>query len=195
MEIAVFDFDGTITQKDTFLQFITHSKGRRSLIIGLFRYSHLIVLLKLKLYPNWKVKQKIFSFFFKGITNKEFQKWCISFADEIDKSVRTRALEKIYLHQKNAVVVSIVSASIENWIIPWAAQKGIDYVIGTKIEVDEKGMITGRFLSMNCYGQEKCNRLLEIFPDRKSYKLYAYGDSRGDREILKLADEGYFKMF
>ena len=62
--------------------------------------------------------------------------------------------------------------------------------IGTKVEVDLDGKLTGRFLTKNCYGPEKVNRLLEIEPDRKNYFLYAYGDSRGDKEMLECADRG-----
>jgi phosphoserine phosphatase len=55
--------------------------------------------------------------------------------------------------------------------------------LATKVKPDLSG-----FISKNCYGQEKVNRLLEVEPDRKNYYLYAYGDSRGDREMLAFAD-------
>jgi phosphoserine phosphatase len=32
--------------------------------------------------------------------------------------------------------------------------------------------------------------LLAVLPDRKSYYLYAYGDSKGDKEMICFADEG-----
>ena len=67
---------------------------------------------------------------------------------------------------------------------------GVTATIGTKVEVDPGGKLTGRFLTKNCYGPEKVNRLLEIEPDRRKYFLYAYGDSRGDKEILEFADRG-----
>ena len=44
----------------------------------------------------------------------------------------------------------------------------------------------------NCYGQEKVNRFLQVEPDRKSYVLYAYGDSSGDKEMIALADVGTY---
>ncbi|MCR5180293.1 MAG: hypothetical protein K6C30_03655 [Bacteroidaceae bacterium] len=34
-------------------------------------------------------------------------------------------------------------------------------------------------------------RLQEIYPDRKDYKLVVYADSRGDEELLAIADEGF----
>jgi phosphoserine phosphatase len=50
-------------------------------------------------------------------------------------------------------------------------------------------------LSKNCFGQEKINRLLEEFPDRRSYKLIAYGDSSGDKELIDFADKGFYNKF
>jgi phosphoserine phosphatase len=67
-------------------------------------------------------------------------------------------------------------------------------VVGTQIEVKD-GRLTGRFLTKNCYGQEKVNRLLSLYPHRQDYCLVAYGDSRGDKELLSFADESHFKPF
>ena len=53
--------------------------------------------------------------------------------------------------------------------------------------------MTGNFIGNNCYGQEKVNRLLTSQPDRDEYTLIAFGDSRGDRELLAIADESHFK--
>lgn len=62
-------------------------------------------------------------------------------------------------------------------------------MIGTQVETDKEGRLTGRFKTKNCYGAEKVMRLLAWEPNRKEYRLKAYGDSRGDREMLQFADE------
>jgi phosphoserine phosphatase len=64
----------------------------------------------------------------------------------------------------------------------------------TKVEVKE-GRLTGRFLTKNCFGKQKVVRLQELYPDRKAMVLTAYGDSRGDKEMLDYANEGYYKPF
>ena len=48
---------------------------------------------------------------------------------------------------------------------------------------------------MNCYGEEKVKRLLQLYPERTEYWLTAYGDSRGDTELLDFANESYYKPF
>ena len=63
-------------------------------------------------------------------------------------------------------------------------------VLATKMEVDKDGVLTGSFSTANCYGSEKVRRLMEVEPDRENYYLCAYGDSRGDKELLEFADKG-----
>ena len=83
--IAVFDFDGTITTKDTLLYFILFTRGYWAFMMGFFLYSPLLIAFKLRLYPNWKVKQALFSYFFGGMNYKEFQRLGEIFADEVKK--------------------------------------------------------------------------------------------------------------
>lgn len=188
--IAAFDFDGTITTKDTLLEFIKFTKGTVSFYSGFLLHAPVLIAFKLKLYPNWKAKQRIFSYFFKGMRYTEFCKKGEEFAGIIEKMIHPSKLNDIRRHQEDGNTVYVISASIDEWVAPWCKKAGIDHVLGTKIEVDGNGILTGRFLSPNCYGKEKVNRLLEKEPDRDSYILYAYGDSRGDRELLAFADKG-----
>ena len=193
--IAVFDFDGTITRKDTLLEFIKFSKGERQFYFVFLLFSPLIVVMKLKLYPNWKAKQKLFSYLYKGVSIEQFNEWSNKFSAEIDKIILPKAMETIKLHKENNDKIVVVSASVENWLKPWAKKNGIETVLATKIETGKNGLLTGQFLTKNCYGQEKVNRLLEVFPDRKKFKFIAYGDSRGDRELIDFADEGCYNKF
>ena len=105
--------------------------------------------------------------------------------------------------------MAIVSASIDNWVRPFFEirnLKGIQ-VLGTQIEVVD-GKLTGHFKSNNCYGKEKVNRITEALVssqashsestksfERSEYEIEAFGDSRGDKEMLAFADKGHFKPF
>jgi len=87
--------------------------------------------------------------------------------------------------------VLIVSASIDYWVQPFFPEVK---VVGTQVEVED-GCLTGRFLTKNCYGQEKVNRILALYPHRNEYELIAFGDSAGDKELLAFADEAHYKPF
>ena len=190
-KIYAFDFDGTLTTKDTLIEFIRYAKGSRALGLGFMRYAHLLVLMKIGLYPNYKAKQKVFAHFFKDTTLDDFNALCKAFAASSSHLLRPNAIEAIKQAIKEGSEVLIVSASIDNWVQPFFPQVK---VVGTQIEVID-GKLTGRFLSKNCYGQEKVNRILSLYPNRQDYHLTTYGDSRGDKEMLAFADESYFKPF
>ena len=190
-KIYAFDFDGTLTTKDTLIEFIRYAKGSMALGLGFMRYAHLLVLMKIGLYPNYKAKQKVFAHFFKDTTLDDFNALCKAFAASSSHLLRPNAIEAIKQAIKEGSEVLIVSASIDNWVQPFFPQVNI---VGTQIEVID-GKLTGRFLSKNCYGQEKVNRILSLYPNRHDYHLTAYGDSRGDKEMLAFADESYFKPF
>ena len=190
-KIYAFDFDGTITTKDTLIEFIRYAKGSMALGLGFMRYAHLLVLMKIGLYPNYKAKQKVFAHFFKDTTLDDFNALCKAFAASSSHLLRPNAIEAINHAIKEGSEVLIVSASIDNWVQPFFPQVK---VVGTQIEVID-GKLTGRFMTKNCYGQEKVNRILSLYPNRQDYHLTAYGDSRGDKEMLAFADESYFKPF
>ena len=108
--------------------------------------------------------------------------------------IRPEALKRLRLHRSQGDRVVIVTASFPEWIEPWAETEGVTAVLGSRVESREH-RLTGRQDGPNCHGPEKVRRLLAEFPDRKAYRLFAYGDSRGDRELLAAADEAYFRRF
>ena len=79
-KVYAFDFDGTLTTKDTLLEFIRYAKGSSSFWLGFLRHIHLLVLMKLGFYPNWKAKQKVFAHFFRGMPIGAFDSLCQDFA-------------------------------------------------------------------------------------------------------------------
>lgn len=185
--IAAFDFDGTITTKDTLLDFIGFYVGKIRLIVGLIILSPMLICYKAGLIRNSTAKQKLFSFFFKNVSVNRFNKIGEKYIERINLITRKETIDKIRWHQNQGHQVIIISASVKNWIQPWANQMNINVVLSTEIFVTDN-IIDGTFSTKNCYGQEKVNRLLAQYPDRNSYILYAYGDSRGDKELLESAD-------
>ena len=161
-------------------------------------YSPLLVLMKLHLYPNWKAKQQIFAHLFAGMRIEKFDALCHGFAEENQHLLRPKGITLMHEALVAGAQVFIVSASIDNWVRPFfdiRNLKGVQ-VLGTQIEVED-GKLTGRFKSNNCYGKEKVHRIAEVLKsfERSEYEIEAFGDSRGDKEMLAFADKGHFKPF
>lgn len=198
-KLWLFDFDGTVTTADTLLAFIRHACGTVHFFAGFALFSPLLVLMKLHLYPNYRAKQRLFAWFFKGMAEADFDARCRAFAADSKHLLRPEAVSFMRRCMNNGGQVCIVSASIDNWVRPFFSDiaDGTQHpliVIGTQIEVKD-GVLTGRFLTDNCYGAEKVRRVETLFPDRNDYYITAFGDSRGDKELLDYADERHYKPF
>ncbi|HJU46016.1 MAG TPA: HAD family hydrolase [Chitinophagaceae bacterium] len=193
-QIAFFDFDGTITTKDTLLEFIKFSKGLSHFYAGFLLYSPFLVAYKLKLISNQAAKEKVLSFFYKGVSVADFEKKCRAFATEyLPALVRPKALAEIRKLQEMGIQVVIVSASPENWIRPWSATIGAE-LIATRLVVKDD-QLTGQIYEKNCYGNEKVARITSHYVLTGYDKIYAYGDSSGDKPMLKLATISFYKPF
>jgi phosphatidylglycerophosphatase C len=192
--IAAFDFDGTITTRDTLPVFIWFAVNLGRILRGSLLAMPFVGLYKLKFIPNYQAKEKLFKAFFAGYKLEKFTEICNAFSANIEQLINPAAIKKIKWHQEMGHEVIIISASAENWIRPWAARYGINTLLATQLQI-KGNVITGNFLSKNCHGPEKVTRLLAAYPDRDSYELYAYGDSNGDKELLALADHAFYRSF
>lgn len=195
--VVVFDFDGTLTRRDTLIEFIRYAKGTWRLLAGLLLFSPLLVLMKLHLYDNGKAKQRLFSYFFKGMRLDHFDALCGRFADDSrERLLRDDGLRLMEKEAAGGARVMVVSASVDNWVAPFFQGGVRPEIVGTKIGVED-GRLTGLFTTPNCYGPEKVRRVQQAEPGiaarRTHYYIVAYGDSRGDKEMLAYADEGHYR--
>ena len=221
MTIHAFDFDGTLTTRDTLLLFIRHARGWWALFGGLLLFSPLLVLMKLHLADNGRTKERLFGHYFRGMLERDFDALCQSFARSHTHILRTAGLRTIQQALDRGDRVVILSASIDRWVEaclrPFLVSSSQFQVLGTEIEVAD-GRLTGRFATPNCYGPEKVRRLKEFLKEvsprgdvegatevsprgdvegalEGTPFIIAYGDSRGDKELLAYADESHYKPF
>jgi phosphatidylglycerophosphatase C len=193
-KIAFFDFDGTITTKDSLLEFIKYAKGKWSFYLGFLLHSPYLIAYKLKIISNHRAKEKVLQFFFKDMPLEKFVSLCEGFSAEVlPDLIRPKAIEEIKRFSESGVHVIIVSASPENWILPWARMMHAE-LLATCLEVKD-GKITGKIQGNNCHGLEKIRRIKCAFNLSDYDEIYAYGDSRGDEPMLALASHPFMKPF
>ncbi len=193
-KLVVFDFDGTLTKRDSMMELTKYFFGPFRFMLGMVFLSPVLVLYKLKLLPNWKTKQYFLTHFFSGMSLEKFQAVCDQFGSEkIPKLLRPGVLETINDYKSNGDQLVVVSASAELWLKSWGAENDLT-IIGSHLEV-VNGRITGKLDGPNCYGPEKVNRLKKEFNLDNFSEIIVYGDSRGDDELIELATKSFYKPF
>lgn len=196
-EIAFFDFDGTISNKNSFKGFLLFVYGKPKFYLKITKLLYTFLKFKLKIEDPVVVKEKLITEYLKDMDYLEYNKYCKDYADSpIFRSIlREKALKEIENHKKNNVEVVIVSASIEGWLKYYCKDNNIN-LISTIREVKEK-KLTGKLFSLNCFGINKVKMIKEQYNLDYYSKIYVYGDSFGDTEMLKLStkDNSYYKPF
>ena len=192
--IAFFDFDGTITNNDSFIQFLLFTHGKFGLIARLLLLSPVFLLYKLKLLSDHNSKVLIFSSFYKNKTFKAVNEKARQFSlKTLPTYVKKEALDRIQWHIAQQHKVVVVSAGFSFILKPWCDANGLD-LIATEIEVVE-GRISGRFATENCWGKRKVKRINEEYQLSDYFCIFAYGDSEGDKEMLSIANKPFYKTF
>ncbi|NJR67758.1 MAG: HAD-IB family hydrolase [Synechococcales cyanobacterium CRU_2_2] len=197
-KLAVFDFDGTLTTKDSFMPFVASMLSPKTVRRGLFKHRRAVLTYLLGLRSNHFIKETLISQYFDGFDITQLETAGLRFATEsLDQWLNPQALERLCWHQAQGHRVVIVSANLEVYLKPWAARYGIaeDDVIASKLALNAEAKITGKLEGNSCYGPEKVSRLEATLGPLDQYYLYAYGDSKGDRELLACADEPFYRSF
>ncbi|MBW7876251.1 MAG: HAD family hydrolase [Candidatus Cloacimonetes bacterium] len=192
--IAFFDFDGTITSQDSYLRFLIYSSNWFYCVVALVVLFPVIVGYAFGVIDNSLAKALTLRWFYTGFSKARLEELGKNFCREIIPAIiRPQALQKIQWHQTEGHVLVLVTASVREWVEPWAREQGFK-VIATELEVQD-GVLTGRMKTPNNWGPEKLRRIEAEYLFEDYEFSYAYGDSRGDQEMLAAVDEGHYRPF
>jgi HAD superfamily hydrolase (TIGR01490 family) len=187
LNLALFDFDGTLTTKDSLGVFLKYSVGTQKYILNMFRFIPYFFLWKIGMMRNDVAKRHLFKIFFKGIDESEFKDLAKGFAKEkLSSIIHNERVALLKTHQANGDRVIVVSASMKCWLEPWCREMGVE-LLSTELEF-KKNRFSGAFLTPNCHGKEKVARVKEYLNIDNYDTIYAYGDSSGDDEMLAMAN-------
>ncbi len=192
-KLYLFDFDGTLTYKDTMFLFLKFYDPAR-FSVQFVKHIPLFILLKLKLADAEDVKKSFISSILKDESRYNIEKRAQLFFEENYPSLfRENALDFIKNIDRQNTESYIVSASLDIWVKPFAEKFNM-VLLSTRADFEDD-IFTGKFVGRNCNKEEKVNRIKQEIGDKKFGKIIAFGDSSGDKAMFKFANESHFRFF
>lgn len=194
-EIVVFDFDGTITTKDTFALFLRYYAGTTAWAFNIILLLPIFAAYGLKIIDRNAVKAHVVRRFFKNATVEDLNARAETFAKNvIPPLIRPLAQKRLDARKKGPESLYICSASISPYLRAWGKDQNIHNILATELE-QQDGVYTGEIEGWNIWGEGKTRRIYAEFPQESVIIKEAYGDSRGDQELLHAADVSYWQPF
>ncbi len=192
--VVAFDFDGTLTVRDSFMAFLRWRVNRTRYGLGLLRLAP-AMLAFLVHRDRGKVKAAAVREFLKGLPREQLEVQAREFAEtQVRRLLRPDAVAAWKRWRTDHVRLVIVTASPEVLVAPFARGLGADALIGTELAFDAQDRVQGGFVTPNCRGPEKVTRLKAAFGADFELKA-AYGDTSGDREMLAMAEIRGYRIF
>lgn len=191
-QLSIFDFDGTLTYRDSFVPFLRFAFGNYRFGLRLTgsaspRY----------LYGGMnrdQMKARLIRSFLRGIEQEWLEEraraYCVLYWSRM---MRPAGLLAVAEELARGRTVSLCSASPALVLKPFAERLGVE-LIATELEVSD-GLLTGNILGRNCRRDEKVSRLLRQFGPLQQCHLRAWGNSEGDTELLAAAQEAFYRPF
>jgi HAD superfamily hydrolase (TIGR01490 family) len=194
--IAAFDFDGTLTKSDTLIPFLRFSFGTKKTAVKLLALLPRLSFFFIGKITRQEAKELILTEFLKGMPLNQVEELGQKFAKgPLMDLVKPEGLKKFHWHKNKGHTCILVSANLSFYLNHLAPVMGFDHVLASQAAIDENNCLTGKLEGANCYGPEKMNRLTALLGPRSGYILYAYGNSRGDAEMLANADHSFYCRF
>jgi phosphatidylglycerophosphatase C len=194
LPVVAFDFDGTLTVRDSYTAFLKWRAGPRRHAAGMIRLIP-AALAYLVHRDRGRIKAAATREFLRGVPRERLEADARAFAERFSRSLlRPDAMATWKRWRGEPVRLAIVTASPELVVAPFARGLGADVLIGTKLVFDGQDRVTGAFSTPNCRGPEKVVRLKAAFGPDFELKA-AYGDTGGDREMLAAAELPGYRVF
>jgi HAD superfamily hydrolase (TIGR01490 family) len=192
LNLALFDFDGTITTIGTYPAFVRFAIRRRRKVVGSVILAPLLIGYRLTMVSDPAIRKAISRVAFWREDPSRLYRLGEQYAREaLPDVVRSEAMERIAWHKERGDRVVVVSAGLDFYLGPWCRALGVD-LICSQIETRD-GRFTGRYAPADCCGIEKARRIRERFSLADYATVYAYGDSGEDQDMLALAHRRYFR--
>lgn len=192
--IVAFDFDGTLTVRDSFIAFLRWRISTRRFVSGLGTLAPAVLRYAADR-DRERLKTAAVAVYLRGLSRLDLENEAEAFAaDAFSSLIRPDALATWSDWRDRGARLVIVTASPESTVAPFARRLQADDLLGTPLAFDGEDRVTGLFVSPNCRGPEKVARLRTRFGPAVRLAA-AYGDTEGDREMLGIAELKGWRVF
>ncbi|WP_019626649.1 HAD family hydrolase [Thioalkalivibrio sp. ALJT] len=196
LPVALFDFDGTLSRRDSLFPFLRFVLGTPLFAARLPACLPPLLGMAAGRLSRQAAKERVLTRMLGGRALADLEAQAQAYAaGPLDRLLRPAGMQRLQWHQARGDTCVLVSASPELYLRPWARRHGIDHVIGSRLAVDAVGRITGQLEGANCQGAAKPPAITawraQLGPQVRVEYVAAYGDTAGDRHMLALAREGY----
>src|SRR5262245_12038325 len=179
MNLALFDFDGTISSSDTWTPFMRLTVRPSRMLVGRVLMLPVAIGYRLGAISASRGRQIATRLAFRGEEAARIRECGVDYAGRVlPRTVRPRTLERVAWHRSRGDEVVVVSAALDVYLGPWCQAQGLDHLC-TVLE-EKQGRLTGKYLDGDCCGKEKARRIRGRYDLSGYERVYAYGDSVED---------------
>lgn len=189
--LAVFDLDGTLVRRDTFLPFLISYGRRHRRWRSLLSMPIPVAAYAIRIMRDFSAKQRLLVSFLGGQPQDRIAEHAEWFAEHwVERHPQTAGIAELRRHQERGHRVILLSASPSVYVPVVARRLEIDEVVCTPVEFRD-GTCLGRLCGPNCKGEAKL-RMLQEYLQREAAppESHAYGDSKHDLPVLHWAERG-----
>ena len=187
--LALFDFDGTLCNKDSFTGFIFHALSKRHIVKQGIKILPWIQAYYLNAYSAPAMRSKLFRAMFTDANALELNTLAQEYAAQLMSQLNSSLFKQLKQHQTLGDDVVLVSAFIDIYLESVCELLEIDLICTQTETIDH--VYTGHYVSPDCSSEQKRLRILEKYNPDEYASIYAYGNSHEDNEMLALADYRY----
>jgi len=191
MDLALFDFDGTITTSDSFRPFLSFAASRARVALGTALLAPMIIGYELGWVRASRMRAAATYVCCRGRPERELRELGARYGQTLRGILRREALERIHWHKQRGDTVVVVSASLKIYLEDLCRGLDLD-LICTELEARD-GVLTGRYLGGDCTGPEKARRVRAAHDLSRYSNIHAYGDTPEDAELLELATRRHYR--
>lgn len=192
MDLALFDFDGTITTHETMPAFVRATVSRPRLIFGSLLLWPLFLGRRFGWVSRSLQRAGVVRVAYAGRPAGWLRDRGEAFAREyLDRHLRPEAVRRIEWHRARGDAILVVSGGLGDYLRPWAAAHGLELVCS---ELECHGdRVTGRYAGAQCVGENKARRVAERFDLSAFDRIHAYGDTPEDEHLLAMATDPFYR--